>query len=833
MSETILKGLTKAEVEERIKEGKVNLTVGGTKSVKRIILEHSLTLFNLLNVFLAALVVLVGSYKNMLFMGVVISNTVIGIVQEIRSKRMVDSLSIMVSSKIETVRDGVICELPSEELVADDLIHLSRGAQIPADAVVVQGTVSVNESLLSGEPDLIEKKEGAELFSGSFIASGTCYARLIRVGKEAYASKINQEAKTVKKAESEIMHTLKRIVRIISCVLVPLGIILYLNQLSLPDATVKSAVVGTVAALISMIPEGLMLLTSSVLAVAVIRLSRRNVLVQQLYCIETLARVDVICLDKTGTITSGRMQVSSLLGFDGVSAKELSEDLRLIGTLSTDESPTIDAIRASFGTAAGQKAARFVPFSSERKWSGVTLENGTTLIMGAGEMVLPDQFAVLEKRLSEKIGTDRALVIARSEKPLEEEKLPSDLTGIGMVLIRDEIRPEAPDTIAYFKREGVDLRVISGDSVGTVSHIAMKAGIDGAEKAIDMRNVATAAEMEEAAASYKVFGRVSPEQKRQLVRALQRQGHTVAMTGDGVNDVLAMKESDCSVAMASGSEAARSIAQLVLTKDDFSSMPDVVAEGRRSINNIQRSASMFLTKTIFAILLGLVFAMVNLRYPFQPIQMSFVSSLTIGLPSLILALQPNHERISGNFFYNIVTRAVSGGVSMAISVLLAYAAGSIFHLAYEEISFMAVMLTCLVGICLLYRISIPFDTIRICLFVLVVACVILGTWLFGDLFNFPPLTWPLLGMIAAIGAVTGTIFFLLFSLMEKYRLKTLSPESVARSREKNRQRQEEKALHRAKRLAEWENTSGVYRFLVRFIAVPIFWVQHIKRKFIK
>ncbi|MBO4888786.1 MAG: HAD-IC family P-type ATPase [Firmicutes bacterium] len=817
-----LRGLTSAEVEERIATGQSNRTGGGTKSVGRIIWEHSMTLFNIVNLILAIAVAAVGSFKNMLFMGIVFSNTAIGVIQEIRSKRMVDKLSIMVSAKIEAIRDGQRQLILSDDLVKDDLIHLKRGAQVPADARIVYGGADVNESLLTGEPDLISKTVGDELFSGSFLSAGDCYAKLIRVGKESFAAKISQEAKRVKKAESEIMRTLKKIITIISCLLVPLGALLFINQLSLAEATTQSAVVGTVAGLISMIPEGLMLLTSSVLAVAVIRLSQRQVLVQQLYCIETLARVDVLCLDKTGTITSGAMKVSGLLGFGQTGKEELSYGFAALAACSKDESPTLTAIREAFPMENPPAASRVVSFSSEKKWSGVTLENGTTYIMGAGEMILKDRYAEIEKAFRSRIGTNRVLLLATSPEPFDEEgNLPSVIKPIGVLLIQDEIRKEAPDTIRYFQEQGVDLKVISGDGVATVAQIAEKAGIPVEGRCVDARTLVTDQDMDHAVAAYTIFGRVTPAQKRQLIRALQKQGHTVAMTGDGVNDVLAMKESDCSVAMASGSEAARNTAQLVLTTDDFSSMPEVVAEGRRSINNIQRSASMFLTKTIFAMLIGILFTIVSWQYPFQPVQMSFISTLTIGIPSLILALEPNRERISGNFFYNIITRALSGGVTMAIGVLLVYAAGAIFRLEYEEISMLAVLLTSMTCVFLLYRISIPFNKVRLALFIFVISSIVLGAVFFGWFFNFPAFTWKIGLCLLVIGAINGTIFFFLFSVMEKVRLKMLSPEMMALSAEKARRKQEIKAERRNRRIDEWEDQPKAYKGIVKVIAYPI------------
>lgn len=817
------RGLTSQEVQDRIEQGLVNRDASlKTKSVGRIILEHTLTLFNVVNIVLAVLLACVGSFRNMTFMVVVVANLAIGIFQEIRSKRMVDKLSLLVESKAEVIRDGAVQKIPTDELVVGDLVHVRRGAQIAADMKVLEGRVCMNESLLTGEQDMIEKKEGSELLSGSFVVSGDCYAAVIRVGKDNYTSKISRQVKTVKASESEIMTTLKKIITILSCILLPLGIFLYINQLSLPGATVKSAVVNTVAALISMIPEGLMLLTSTVLAVAVIRLSQKNVLVQQIYCIETLAHVDVLCLDKTGTLTTGKMHVSGMLGLGGTSREELSHGFQRLSAVSRDESPTMDAIREVFGRRipAEIKATRIIDFSSETKWSGASFSDGLTYVLGAGEYLYgSEKYHQMEQAFQDRIGSNRVMNLAVSHHGFGKEgSLPDDLEPMGVLLIQDEIRQQAPDTIQYFLDQGVELKVISGDGAKTVSHIAEAAGIPHADKAVDCRCVSPEDDLGSLVENNTVFGRVSPEQKRSFVRALQKEGHTVAMTGDGVNDVLAMKEADCSVAMASGSDAARNIAQLVLTTDDFSAMPAVVAEGRRSINNIQRSSSMFLTKTIFAICLALFFSLATLQYPFEPLQMSFISVLTIGFPSVILALEPNNERISGNFFYNLITRALSGGISMTIGVLLVYLTASFFHLSYPEISTCCVMVVCAVGVCLLLRISIPFNIVRGVLFGLVIVGIIGGYALLGWFFSFVHLTGPMAAVIAICAVLAGTFFNLAFSYMEKVREKHYSPEQQARAAEQRRVQEEKKALRKYNRLYEWEETSQMYKGTVRLFA---------------
>lgn len=766
-----LNGLSLREVEERRRQGLSNVNTDvKTKTLGQIVAGHALTLFNALNLALMLALALVGSFKNMLFMGVVLSNTAIGIFQEIRSKRMVDKLAIVVSNKARVIREGRETEIGIEEIVRDDLIHLSRGNQIPADCRIVRGDCYMNESLITGEADLIEKAEGDELLSGSFVASGDCLAQVIHVGKENYAAQISSEAKKVKVVNSEIMTTLKTIIRYISIVIVPLGVVLFYNQYTIPGATLTAAVVNTVAALIGMIPEGLMLLTSSVLAVSVIRLARSKVLVQQLYCIETLARVDVLCLDKTGTITCDDMQVTEVIPLPETSEAELKKAFRSIAVSSRDGGSTIEALRHYFHEGEAWKALQVVDFSSEKKWSGARYENGVTYVVGAGEMVLGRQYAALQERIRNKIGTNRVLVMAKSTQGFREKnELPEELQPMGFLLIQDKIREEAPDTIRYFTEQGVRLKVISGDGIETVSQIARKAGIPEAEQAVNARTLESDEQLADAAERYQVFGRVTPMQKQKLIQALKAKGHTVAMTGDGVNDVLALREADCSVAMAGGSDAARNVAQLVLTDNNFSSMPKVVDEGRRSINNIQRSASLFLVKTLFSICIGFLFVFLDMRYPFQPIQMTFISAFTIGIPSFVLALQPNKERIQGHFFYNVVIRAVAGGVTMAFGVMMTYGVEAFLHLTYAQTSTIVVLLTAVTGIFFLIRVARPFNAIRIALLVVVIGGIVGGMIWGGSLLGLVRLPMKLQLVVACGCGINFAVFNGFYNGMEKLR----------------------------------------------------------------
>lgn len=651
-------GLTKEEVEERIKENKVNYDTSlPTKSIKTIVRENIFTLFNLINILLGVAVFCVGSYKNLLFLIVIFCNTTISIIQEINSKKAVDKLSILAQAKVNCIRDGEKQEIGINSIVLDDLLMLETGNQIVADSIILEGEVEVNESFITGESDVIYKRKGDTLLSGSFVVSGKCKAEVIHIGDENYTSKISSGAKYVKKVNSEIMKSLNGIIKIVSIAIVPIGILLFFNQLGLTENSFKNAVVNTVAAIIGMIPEGLVLLTSTVLAVSVIRLSKRKVLVQELYCIETLARVDTLCLDKTGTITEGTMEVNDIIEITK-SKEELEEILSEISSASDDNNSTIEAIRAKYKNKQKWKVINKIPFSSQKKWSGVCFKDKGSYIIGAPEFVLREKYDEYKERIEKYSNDYRVIIVANSEGDFIEKELPDKLEVLGFVLISDVIRKEASKTLEYFKEQGVNIKIISGDNPITVSKIAKRAGVENSEKYINMQEIKTKEQLEKAAKEYTIFGRVTPVQKKELVQALKKEGHTVAMTGDGVNDVLALKEADCSIAMASGSDATRNVAELVLLDSNFASMPEIVLEGRRTINNIERSATLFLVKTIYASILAIIFLFVNMPYPFMPIQLTLISTVTIGIPSFVLALEPNKERIKGKFLRNVISRAL-------------------------------------------------------------------------------------------------------------------------------------------------------------------------------
>ncbi len=765
---TCQEGLNTEQVEARIQEGLVNYDTDiPTKSVGRIIRDNVCTLFNFINAILAVAVLLVGSYKNLLFMGVVLCNMVIGIVQEIRAKRTIDRLSILSSTKAKVVRNSQIQEVSIHDVVLDDVIELSHGNQVASDCIVLSGECDVNESMVTGESDAIHKKEGDMILSGSYLVSGRCRARVEHVGEDNYVSHISKGAKYLKKVRSEIMEALQKIIKIVSILIIPIGLLLFWNQMRVEDNTVAQAVVNSVAALIGMIPEGLVLLTSTVLAVSVIRLSQHKVLVQELYCIEALARVDVLCLDKTGTITEGHMELHEVKPFGAHDVAEVEEALRALSAVMEDDSPTFAAVSSQYGGGSNWKAEQVVPFSSEKKWSGAQFQEKGSYVLGAPEFVLRGKTKPIQSQLEEYARENRVLILAHSQNPFEGRELPAQLQVMAFLLIQDVIRPEAEQTLRYFTEQGVQLKVISGDNPLTVLNIARRAGMPEAEKYIDASTLDTEEDLKQAVEQYTVFGRVTPNQKKQMVLALKEQGHTVAMTGDGVNDVLALKEADCSVAMASGSDAARNVSQLVLLDSSFASMPRVVAEGRRSINNIQRSASLFLVKTIYSFVLSLLFVVLPFSYPFMPIQLTLISTLTIGIPSFVLALEPNKERIKGQFLKNVISKALPGAITTIFNVVAVTVLSAVLEIPPENTSTMCVVLTGFTGLLLVFRLCQPFHVIRGLLFGTVTAGMLLGIFVFHDLFSLVALTVPQFLWLLALLVVAFFLFHALLYLLNR------------------------------------------------------------------
>ncbi len=702
--ELIENGLSSQEAARLAAEGKINGdTDTPTKSVSEIIRSNVFTFFNFVNVVLGVLVLLTGSFKNCLFLGVIICNTVIGIVQEIRAKKTIDKLSLISAPKVTVLRDGRSVQITMEEIVLGDVVLLSSGRQICADCVLLQGECEVNESLITGESDPVLKQEGDELLSGSFVVSGHVKAQVVRVGQDNFASKITSGAKYIKKKNSVMLKSLDRIIKVIAVCIVPMAVGLFINSILLSGQSLDRAVVSTVAALIGMIPEGLYLLASVVMAVSVLRLASHKTLAQDMYCSETLARVDTLCLDKTGTITEGIMQVEDtrLLKDDF----PLDRAMEAFASCMSDDNPTMNAVKDRWS--GGNASALFTcPFSSARKWSGAGFEKGC-VILGAPEFVLKENYPLVKEQCeaAQSEGV-RVLLAAYSENRLAGHELPEGIVPAALIFIGDIIRKEAPQTLEFFEKQGVDIKIISGDNPVTVSRIAGRAGVKNAEMAVDA-SLLSVDEIDEAVKKYSVFGRVTPDKKLAIVKALKKQGHTVGMTGDGVNDVLALKEADCSIAMQSGSDAARSVSNLVLLDSNFASMPKIVAEGRRSVNNIQRSGTLFLTKTIYSFLLALIFVFLPLPYPFQPIQLTLISVTTIGIPGFFLALEPNTDIIKGSFIRNIFKLAFPRGAAVAFCAIASVLVSEYTDLPMDGMSTLTFYTVAAVGFFALFRIMKP------------------------------------------------------------------------------------------------------------------------------
>jgi len=689
--ELCFQGLTQAEVEARIADGQVNaIQDSSNRSVKDIVMGNTLTFFNFINIVLLALVLSVHSYKNMLFIFIIIANTLIGIFQEIKAKITLDKLKILTVSHVDVIRDGVKKSVTVSELVKDDVILLKSGGQIPADGV--DGEVDVNESLLTGESDSIHKTCGSKVLSGSFVTSGKAMCLLTEVGHDCYMEKLSSEAKQFKRYKTELQRNLDTILKFISIIIVPLGIILFAKQYWISGSTYEQAALDTVAAVLGMIPEGLVLLTSVALALGAVRLARRSTLVRELFCIETLARVDTLCLDKTGTITEGHLCVQ---GEESVKEDVDLEQLmgRMVAALG-DENETFQALRQHYKRNQSTNTKLVLPFSSERKFSGVVFEGEGTYLMGAYQFIFPQADpAVLEKIAEYASQGLRVLTVAHSPNEMTDYTLAEDFEIVGFVFMTDVVRKNAPDILGYFEEQGVDLKVISGDDPVTVAAIAARAGLKDADKYIDATTIHTDEEMEDAILKYSVFGRVTPKQKQQMVRLLKQNGRTVAMTGDGVNDVLALKDADVSIAMASGSEAAKNTANLVLLNSDFASLPHIVNEGRRVINNIKAAASMFLIKTGFSVLTALLTIIVGQNYPFQPIQLSVINGCAVAIPTMLLQLEPSFQKVNKHFFREVLRMSMPAAITITAMITIINNIGHSIGTPREMLSTVCVLAT--------------------------------------------------------------------------------------------------------------------------------------------
>lgn len=780
-------GLTDEEVRQRVEEGFTNRTdISTDKTTKEIVVSNVFTYFNLIFLVITILLIMVGSFRNLTFLPIIIGNTVIGIVQEIRAKKTLEKMSLLNAPHADVIRNGSVKQISTEELVKDDVILLTAGKQICADAVVISGNIQVNESLLTGEADEVEKTEGSTLMSGSFVVSGECYARLEKVGNESYISKLSLEAKSMGgKEQSEMIRSINLIVKWVGIVIIPIGLILFWQSHFVNGESITKSVTSTVAAIIGMIPEGLYLLTTVALALSTMKLARKKVLLHDMKSIETLARVDVLCVDKTGTITEPDMKLKEIFlcknsGADGTQTALTLDELKSLildyANASVDNNATMLALKAYAAdaltnntSALHRTAVSQQAFSSSLKYGSVTFSDGTYLL-GAPEFIMHEDFARIEEEIIPYADKgDRVLLFARYDGENVENGINGSVTPLGFVALANPIRENAVKTFEYFKSQGVAIKVISGDNPRTVSRIAIQAGIESAESFVDAATLDTEDKIADAVNKYTVFGRVTPKQKKQLVKALQAKGHTVAMTGDGVNDILAMKDADCSVAMASGSEAAAQAAQVVLLDSDFAHMPDVVYEGRRVVNNIQRSASLFLVKNIFSLLLSMFSVILMVTYPLEPAQVSLISMFTIGVPGFLLALEQNKDRIKGHFITNVMLKALPGGLTDVIAVGALVVCGEVFCISDASIGTIATLVLSVVGFMILFKISEPLNGMKYAVIIGNIAGLVFSGFFLKKLFALTDLSNICILLMIVFGFAAESLFRNLTLLVEKMR----------------------------------------------------------------
>lgn len=780
-------GLTDEEVRQRVEEGLTNRAdISTDKTTKEIVISNVFTYFNLIFLVITILLIMVGSFRNLTFLPIIIGNTVIGIVQEIRAKKTLEKMSLLNAPRADVIRNGSVKQISTEELVKDDVILLTAGKQICADAVVISGNIQVNESLLTGEADEVEKTEGSTLMSGSFVVSGECYARLEKVGNESYISKLSLEAKSMGgKEQSEMIRSINLIVKWVGIVIIPIGLILFWQSHFVNGESITKSVTSTVAAIIGMIPEGLYLLTTVALALSTMKLARKKVLLHDMKSIETLARVDVLCVDKTGTITEPDMKLKEIFlcknsGADGTQTALTLDELKSLildyANASVDNNATMLALKAYAADALTNNTSALhrttvsqQAFSSSLKYGSVTFSDGTYLL-GAPEFIMHEDFARIEEEIIPYADKgDRVLLFARYDGENVENGINGSVTPLGFVALANPIRENAVKTFEYFKSQGVAIKVISGDNPRTVSRIAIQAGIESAESFVDAATLDTEDKIADAVNKYTVFGRVTPKQKKQLVKALQAKGHTVAMTGDGVNDILAMKDADCSVAMASGSEAAAQAAQVVLLDSDFAHMPDVVYEGRRVVNNIQRSASLFLVKNIFSLLLSLFSVILMVTYPLEPAQVSLISMFTIGVPGFLLALEQNKDRIKGHFITNVMLKALPGGLTDVIAVGALVVCGEVFCISDASIGTIATLVLSVVGFMILFKISEPLNGMKYAVIIGNIAGLVFSGFFLKKLFALTDLSNICILLMIVFGVAAESLFRNLTLLVEKLR----------------------------------------------------------------
>ena len=756
-------GLSEEQADLRKACGWANIApTGASKTEQEIILSHTLTFFNLVFVVLAVILVCVqSSPKNMTFLIVAAINTVIGIVQEIRAKRAVDKLTLVAAQMVRTVREGKTVEVRSDLLVRDDIVIFKAGDQICADGVLRTGQLQVNESLITGEADAITKNPGDPLKSGSFVIAGKGRVQLTAVGVDAFAARLSMEAKAdPKAAKSEMMLSLDKMIHFIGFALIPIGALLFWQQFVRLGLDPRTSGESTVAALVGMIPEGLYLLTSIALAASALKLTRQRVLVQDMNCIETLARVDVLCVDKTGTITEAKMEVENIIPLSEQPPERLEQILTGLYGDGEPENDTGRALSELFPGKCQWELMRRIPFTSAAKWSGGVFRDQGAFLVGAPEFILGSRFEEV-REMAEPWSAKgyRVLLVAQYHGEPEPGNLNENaVSPLALLLLTNRVRPEAPDTFRYFAQQGVAIKVISGDNPATVSSVAMRAGIENAENYVDANLLETEEDFHKAVDQFTVFGRVTPDKKRSLIRALKAQGHTVAMTGDGVNDVLAMKESDCGIAMASGAQAASQVARLVLLDNDFSTMPGIVGEGRRVINNIQRAAALFLVKNIFSLGLSLLSLLTGWAYPMVPFHLTVISALTIGVPSFFLAMEPNYERVTGKFLPTVLRRALPGGITNIFVVFLAQAFMVTFGIPQEQISGICAAILGTVGMLVLYQVCQPFDKFRKVIWWLMAAGLVISFTALAGLFELWIHTPQALLLTVTLMIVTPTVF---------------------------------------------------------------------------
>lgn len=757
-------GLSSTEVEERRARGDINeLPQPTTRSLRQILLENSLTLFNFINLVIAGFIIYTGSFKNLLFLGVILFNTSIGIFQELRAKKNIDQLMLLNRAKVSVIRDAQPAEIAQDEVVKNDLIAIKRGQQICVDGIVTYTRgFECDESQLTGEADPVIKTVGDTVYSGSYVVSGTALIEATHVGQDSYVAKLTLAAKQSKSIYSELIRTMKQIIRVLSFGIIPIGALLFVTSI-FTNTERNQAILGTSAAVLGMIPEGLILLTSVALALGVIRLTRKRVLVKTMGSIETLARVDILCLDKTGTLTSGELQVKTITPVEGSSLATLEVAIGQLAHDLNEDNATGLALMSRFKqTHEWGEPQQIIPFSSARKWSAVGYETAS-FVIGAPEYIFQsfttEQSAAMTAATQQGL---RVLAVAKSAEILVGQQLPTQLELLGILYLEDDIRAEAPQTLAYFKQQKVAICIISGDHPQTVSQIAKRAGVDTTSETVDMSALPPDTDYRQLVERQRIYGRVSPEQKRLLVAALQANGHTVGMTGDGVNDILALKQADCSIVMANGSDAAKGISNFVLLDSKFDSMVGVVLEGRKVVNNIQRVASLYLTKTIYSIVLALLFIFITSPYPFQPIQLSPISTLTVGIPSFLLALRPNVSPIKGRFLRNVLEPALASGLSVVLYAMIILVVGQQLHWSYADTSTLTVWMTGMVCFMALSYVARPFNYPIILMLTFLAATFIVLFVFFGNIFDLESLFQMKLALLYV--PLMATVYPLFYSL---------------------------------------------------------------------